>query len=187
MEFSRPEHWSGYPLPSPEIFLTRGSNPGLPHCRWILYQLSHKGSPRILEWVASPISRGSSQPRIRTGISCIAGGFFTNRAIREETGDPLLARQTWASATYSLSQASLFGLLTFLENVIQARGLGIWDILQGCCSLFLQDLGLPVPALTEPGPASLPGRGAQHRALHGAASDFRASGHTDAILRVGTQ
>ena len=28
-----------------EIFPTQGSNPGVPHCRWILYQLSHKGSP----------------------------------------------------------------------------------------------------------------------------------------------
>ena len=28
---------------------TLGSNPGLPHCRWILYCLSHQGSPRILE------------------------------------------------------------------------------------------------------------------------------------------
>ena len=36
------------------IFPTQGSNPGLPHCRWILYQLSHQGSPRILEWVPSP-------------------------------------------------------------------------------------------------------------------------------------
>ena len=36
------------------IFPTQWSNPGLPHCRWILYQLSHKGSPRILEWVAYP-------------------------------------------------------------------------------------------------------------------------------------
>ena len=27
------------------IFLTQGLNPGLPHCRWILYQLSHQGSP----------------------------------------------------------------------------------------------------------------------------------------------
>ena len=27
------------------IFPTQGSNPGLPHCRWILNQLSHKGSP----------------------------------------------------------------------------------------------------------------------------------------------
>ena len=42
------------------IFPTQGSNPGLPHCRQILYQLSHQGSPRILEWVACPISRGSS-------------------------------------------------------------------------------------------------------------------------------
>ena len=28
------------------IFPTQGSNPGLPHCRQILYQLSHRGSPR---------------------------------------------------------------------------------------------------------------------------------------------
>ena len=61
-----------------EIFPTQGSNPGLPHCRWILYQLSHMGSPRILEWVSYPFSRGSSQPRNRTGVSCIAGGFFAN-------------------------------------------------------------------------------------------------------------
>ena len=27
------------------IFPTQGSNPGLPHCRWILYQLNHKGRP----------------------------------------------------------------------------------------------------------------------------------------------
>ena len=30
------------------IFLTQGSNPGLPHCRQILYQVNHRGSPRIL-------------------------------------------------------------------------------------------------------------------------------------------
>ena len=40
------------------IFPTQGSNPGLLHCRWILYQLSHKGSPRILEWVAHPFLQG---------------------------------------------------------------------------------------------------------------------------------
>ena len=39
------------------IFPTQGSNPGLPHCRWSLYQLNHKGSPRTLEWVAYPFSR----------------------------------------------------------------------------------------------------------------------------------
>ena len=60
------------------IFPTQGSNPGLLHCRQILYQLSHKGSPRILEWVAYPFSRRSSQSRNRTRVSCIAGGFFTD-------------------------------------------------------------------------------------------------------------
>ena len=33
---------------------------------------------RILEWAAFPFSRGSSQPRDQTQVSCIAGGFFTN-------------------------------------------------------------------------------------------------------------
>ena len=65
------------------IFPTQGSNPDLPYCRWILYQLSHRGIPRILEWVTYPFSSGSSQPRIQTGISCIAGGFFTNLAVRK--------------------------------------------------------------------------------------------------------
>ena len=65
------------------IFPTQGSNPGLPHCKWILYQLSHQGSPRMLEWVAYPFSSGSSQTRSWIGVSCIAGSFFTNWAIRE--------------------------------------------------------------------------------------------------------
>ena len=43
------------------IFPTQGTNPGLPHCRQVLYQLSHKGSPRILEWVTYAFSRRSSQ------------------------------------------------------------------------------------------------------------------------------
>ena len=40
---------------------TQGSNSGLLHCRWILYHLSHQGSPRILEWEAYPFSRGIFQ------------------------------------------------------------------------------------------------------------------------------
>ena len=65
------------------IFPTQGLNPGLLHCRQILYQLSHNGSPRILEWVAHSFSSRSPWPRNRTGVSCITGRFFTNRAIRE--------------------------------------------------------------------------------------------------------
>ena len=40
---------------------------------------------RILEWVAFPFSRGSSQPRDRTQISCIAGRLFTIWDTREAT------------------------------------------------------------------------------------------------------
>ena len=41
------------------IFPTQGLNPGLPNCRWILYQLSHKGSP--WKWSSKPglLSPGS--------------------------------------------------------------------------------------------------------------------------------
>ena len=66
-----------------EIFPTQGLNSGLTHCRQILYQLSHKGSPRILEWVTYPFSSRSSWPRNQTEFSCIAGGFFTNWATME--------------------------------------------------------------------------------------------------------
>ena len=67
------------------IFSTQGLNAGLPHCRQILYQLSHKTGPRILEQVAYRFSSGSSRPRNRTGVSCIAGRFFASWAIREIT------------------------------------------------------------------------------------------------------
>ena len=65
------------------IFPTQGSNPGLPHCRRIHYQLNHKGNPRILGWVACPFSSASSRPRNRTTVSCIAGRFFTIWATKE--------------------------------------------------------------------------------------------------------
>ena len=85
------------------IFLTQGLNSGLLHYRQILYHVSYRevlkvkvtqlcptlcdtmdytvpGIPqdRILEWIAFPISRISSQPRDQTQVSGIAGGFFTN-------------------------------------------------------------------------------------------------------------
>ena len=66
------------------IFPTQELNSGLPLCRQILYCLSHQRSPRMLEWVAYPFSRRSSQPRNRSGVSCIAGRFFTNWVTRED-------------------------------------------------------------------------------------------------------
>ena len=89
------------------LFPTQESNWGLLHCRWILYQLSHKGSPRILEWVAYPFSIGFSWPRNRTRVSCIVGGCFTNWATREAPWvfpEPLvtLGRALWAGDTWGI-------------------------------------------------------------------------------------
>ena len=86
------------------IFPTQGSNPGLLHCRWILYQLSHKGSPRILEWVAYPFSSGSSSPRNRTGVSRTVGRLFTNWAIREATTWGPLLLCPWIKGSVFLKQ-----------------------------------------------------------------------------------
>ena len=93
------------------IFPTQGSNLNLPHYGQIIYCQSHQGSPigrkwkwkslvsdslrpmdyavlgilqaRILEWVAFPFSRVSSQPRNRTRVSCTRGRFFASWATRE--------------------------------------------------------------------------------------------------------
>ena len=53
-----------------------GANSGLLHCRWIHFQLSHKGSPRRLQWVAYPFSSRSAQLRNLITVSCIAGRFL---------------------------------------------------------------------------------------------------------------
>ena len=46
-----------------------------PHGLYIVHGILQA---RILEWVAVPFSRGSSQPRKQTQVSRIAGGFFTS-------------------------------------------------------------------------------------------------------------
>jgi len=58
------------------FFATPWNSPGLHTVHEIL-------QAKILEWVAIPFSRGSSQPRDQTQVSHIAGGFFTSWAIRE--------------------------------------------------------------------------------------------------------
>ena len=62
-ELYSPWNSSGQNTGVGSLFLLQGIFPGLLHCRWILYQLSHKRSPGILELVAYPFSSGSSQPR----------------------------------------------------------------------------------------------------------------------------
>ena len=66
------------------VFPTQGLNPGIPQCRRILHQLSHWGSPGMLEWVASPFSSRSSRPR-NAGVgslSLLQGVFLTQELNR---------------------------------------------------------------------------------------------------------
>ena len=90
---------------------TQGLNTGLLHHRQILYHLSHQGSPRILEWLAYPFSREISWPRNRTGVSSIAGGFFTNWAIREAQYFIVVQRNAKYFCILTLSHATLINLL----------------------------------------------------------------------------
>ena len=78
------------------IFPTQGSNPGLLHGRWILFQLRPQESPRILEWVAYPSSSKSSWSRNWTGVSCITGRFFTTWAIKEVQGFIIQEWMPWS-------------------------------------------------------------------------------------------
>ena len=66
----------GY-LPNPEI-KARSS-----YCRWILYCMSHQGSPRILQWVAIPFPGELPDPGIEPRSPALAGGFFTSWATRK--------------------------------------------------------------------------------------------------------
>ena len=89
--FSRQEHWSGFPFPSPMHESEKW--------KWSLSVVSTLSHPlacslpgsfvhgifqaRVLEWVAIPFSRVSSWPQDWTQVSCIAGRYFTVWATRE--------------------------------------------------------------------------------------------------------
>ena len=58
--------------------LVKVAQSGLTVCNPMDYVVPGILQARILEWVAFPFSRGSSQPRDRSQVSHIAGKFFTN-------------------------------------------------------------------------------------------------------------
>ena len=65
---------------------------------------------RILEWVAFPFSRGSSQPRDQTQVSCLAGGFFISLATKRKpknTGVGSLFLHQYIFLTQELNQGLL--------------------------------------------------------------------------------
>ena len=112
------------------IFPTQGSNPGFLYCRWILYQLSHKERPRILDWVAYPFSSRSSQLRNLNRVSCIVDGFFTN----------------WAISSFQFSSVhSLSGVWLFATPWTAARQASL-SITNSQSSLKLMSIELVMPS-----------------------------------------
>ena len=77
------EYWSGQPFPYPGDLPNPGIEPRCPALQVDSLPAEPAGMPRILKWVACLFSRGSFQLRNQTGVSCIAGGFFTSWATRE--------------------------------------------------------------------------------------------------------
>ena len=74
MEFSRQEYWK-LNLKVAQSCLTL--------CGLMDYSVYEILQTRILEWVAFPFSKESSQPRDQTQVSCIAGKFFASWVTRE--------------------------------------------------------------------------------------------------------
>ena len=72
------------------IFLIQGSNPGLPHCRQIPYQLSRQGSPRILQWVPITSSADLSNP----GIELDSSALQVDSLPTELSGNPKVSLNT---------------------------------------------------------------------------------------------
>ena len=126
------------------IFSTRGLNPGLLHCRQILYQLSHKESPRTLEWIPYPFSSRSSPPRNGTWVSCIAGRFFTNWAIQgsisESESHSVLSHSLRPHGLYSPwnspGQNTGVGSLSLLQRIFLTQELN-WGLLH-CRQILYQ-------------------------------------------------
>ena len=78
------------------IFPIQGSTPGLPHCRPILYCLSHQGSPRILTGVGS--------------LSLLQGNFLTQES------NPGLQHCRWILYQMTLKEAQIQHKILFLQQ-----------------------------------------------------------------------
>ena len=81
MGFSRQEYWSGLLCPPPRDLPNPGIEPRSPTLQEDSLPTEPQRKPKNTRQVAYSFSRGSSQPRNQTGVSCTAGRFFTNWAI----------------------------------------------------------------------------------------------------------
>ena len=90
------------------IFPTQGSNPGLLHCRWIFYQLSHQGSPRAV--VSSNITKISGRhPEFsRAEERCVHFHPLHSHSYTQKESN------TWVVARMNCQRVTLVGLELWL-------------------------------------------------------------------------
>ena len=102
---------------------------------------------RILEWIAFPFSRGPSQPRDQSQVSCIAGGFFTSWAIREawsKTDSHFLSGESILLCSPSLANTDT----VHRNSVLTKRSLGCcWSCRNDRSDLHSFLWILPTPAV----------------------------------------
>ena len=104
---------------------------------------------RILEWVAMPSSRGSSQPRDCTQVSCIAGGLFPIRATREALN---ILLETFGISWISLEHMLVdTGYWFYFRNRITFSSVQFSSVAQSC------------PTLCDPMNCSTPGLPVHHQ------------------------
>ena len=77
------ERWTSFSLCKHVKVKVKVTQPSPTLCDPMDYTAHGILQARVLEWVAFPFSRGSSQSRDRIQVSCFAGGFFTSWATRE--------------------------------------------------------------------------------------------------------
>ena len=108
---------------------TQGLNPGLPQCKQILYQLSHKGSPGILEWAAYPFFSRSSWPRNWTGVPDAKSWLI---------GKDPDAGKDWGQEEKGMTEDEVVGWHHWLDGHGIGWTLGVGDRQGGlaCCGLW---------------------------------------------------
>ena len=78
------------------IFPTQELNPGLLNCRRILYQLNHKGSPRILEWICCRKRDPFQGPKL--GSCLMLGNELCEETHLLTKQEILLGKGTWVES-----------------------------------------------------------------------------------------
>ena len=112
------------------LFPTQGTNPGLPHCRWILYHVGHQGSPRVLKWKAYHFSGDLPNPGIEMGSPALQA-------------DSLPAELPGKSFSSNSLGFSVYSIMSSASNDSFTHSLQIWIIVTSfsCLSVLA---GLPI-------------------------------------------